>query len=121
MINVTKKVVNTTSGYAMKNVQMPTIKIMIENTINSVLGYGLEPYRLYKGECEKLRIKQYKAIREVIGVSKYVPGLCMLIDLGINDIVYEVYKRKIFFYRELLENREKVAHRMEKALATIPR
>ena len=108
MIDVTKKISNIVSGYAMKNVQMQTIKIMIENTINSVLGYGLEPYRLNKGDWEKIRIKQHKAIREVIGVSRYVPGLCMLIDLGLNDIVYEIYKRKIFFYRELLMNKERV-------------
>ena len=108
MIVATKKIIEITSGYAMKNVQMGTIKILINNTINPILGYGLEPFKIGITEMKMLQHKQCKAIREIMGINKYVSDMVLLSDLGIIDIKWEIYKRKVLFYKSLLQNKNHV-------------
>ena len=90
-----------------------SLKLMVENTINPILGYGLEPYKIGVGEMESLQDKQGKAIKDIFGLNRFVPNLCLLLDLGIIDIKYEIYKRKIMFYRTLLMNKRNVENKTD--------
>ena len=63
MTSAVSKISNVTSEYVLRNLRVQTIKLMIENTINPILGYGLEPYKIGSGEMTNLQNKQGRAIK----------------------------------------------------------
>ena len=77
MTSAVSKISNVTSEYILRNLRVETIKLMIENTMNPILGYGLEPYKIGIGEMENLQNKQGKAIKDIFGLNRFVPNLAM--------------------------------------------
>ena len=99
-------IANITSDQIMGKIEVGAIMELVNCTINAILAYGTEPFVILKREMTRLKDIQANAIRKLLNINRYAPNIVLLLELGINDIEYEIYKRKILYYKELLLNKK---------------
>ena len=97
-------IANVTSNKKLKNLQTETIIDMCNSIINSIISYGMEPYKLHKYEIIAYQKMQINAIKDLFELPRSSPDICILMELGIIDIKYEIYKRTIIYYKQLKTN-----------------
>ena len=73
----------------------------------------------------KIKREQIKALRYLLDLHKSISDKAMLMDLGIYDIEYTIYKRKILYYSQLIkegfqENSKKAKKKSKKNLNEVP-
>ena len=110
---------------SMKNIEMKVIKKLVGSNIDSILCYGLEAITIKTKEMGKIKREQIKALRYLLDLHKSISDKAMLMDLGIYDIEYTIYKRKILYYSQLIkegfqENSKKAKKKSKKNLNEVP-
>ena len=87
---VTARIMQLTSDVTLKNVEnVSTIKL-IENTINSILLYGMEAIVLKKRDIDKLDSIQYNAIRNLFTLPWTTPKGIMRSESGIISLEMQI-------------------------------
>ena len=96
-------ILNTTNDLALQRIEMRTIWIMLENTINAILTYGLEAYKMDKTDYDELNRIQLKGIRVLLNLPDNVANEIILSETGIKQIDLEIKKNRIIYEKDLRE------------------
>ena len=59
---------------------------MIENTINAILTYGMEAFRLTETDYKTLNRIQIKAIRVILNLPENIANAIILAETGVDQI-----------------------------------
>ena len=103
---VTARIMQLTSDVTLKNVEnVSTIKL-IENTINSILLYGMEAIVLKKRDIDKLDSIQYNAIRNLFTLPWATPKGIMRTESGIMSLEMQIKWRQFEYIHSIMNGKQ---------------
>ena len=115
VMNAIYSILDVVSDKVLDKVELKTIWILIQNTITSIICYGLESFKLLKKEYNKLTIIHLNAIKTILNIPNNSASYIIYSETEIPNITHTLKKRKILYYKSLLkyENRPITINAME--------
>ena len=102
VINAIYAILNVVSDKILDKVEMKTIWILIENTITSIICYGLESFNLLKKDYDKLTVIHLNAIKTILNIPRNSATSIIYSETQIPAIEHTLKKRRILYYKSLL-------------------
>ena len=116
VMNAIYAILDVVSDKILDKVEMKTIWILIENTITSIICYGLESFNLLKKDYDKLTVIHLNAIKTILNIPRNSATSIIYSETQIPAIEHTLRKRRIMYYKSLLNYEERpytIKHRGE--------
>merc|ERR1712002_739767 len=81
--------------------EMQTMWIMIENTMNAILTYGMESFKMRKQDYDELNRIQLKGIRILLNIPENVANEIIIAETGMDQIDLIIKRNRIIYDKEL--------------------